>query len=364
MNAERLHAIAIVLHQEMSENNTLSKLKELVDSLQNLVNQGHTSNQQSLANNLNAMYASLTDKPSDRFSPAWRQLLAEIGGEDLFGSSMKSKIEDIFSRNQITPAVALEELKGFYQRLQSFDLALNNLLSSFRQFAIGNEKLSPGNCEIGILVPRKAVDNRLIPFADELKKLSFILNTLSEVATGKKDNLSIKTISSTDLTVYLDAIPAFAACLAVAVERIVALYKQLLEIRKLRAELQKQGVPDGQTAGIEEHANSLMKNGTENLAAEIVEKFYTNIDAGRKNELINATKIALNSIANRIDQGYNIDVRVEPIEKGKQQEDANKKIVENINLIQAASENMQFMKLEGDPILRLPEVEEESKRKK
>jgi hypothetical protein len=356
MNAERLHAIAIILNQEMTETDSDRKLREVVNSLQNVINQPQQSqHQQNLANNLKSLYSALIDKPSDRFSPAWRQLLSEIGGEKLFGGALKSEIENILSRNQITPAVALEELMELQKEVQSFKAALEQLLSSFRQFAIGDEKLTSGHCEIGILIPRKAVDNQLIHFAEELNELAFILNTLSEVATGKKDLLEIKTISSTDLTVYLKAVAPYAACLAVAVERIVSLYKQLLEIRLHRTALLKQGVPEERTAPIDEYANNLMKMGTDKIADEIVEKFYKKKESGRRNELITATKISLNRIANRIDRGYNIEVRVEPIRQDEKQKD-DKDLIESINLVITASQNMQFMKLEGDPILHLPET--------
>ena len=123
--------------------------------------------------------------------------------------------------------MALKELQQLSQRLNAFQQALDQILAAFKQFKIGNEKLEPGECEIGMLIPRDAVGNNLNGFAQELKELIFVLNTFSEVATGTPDELSIKTISSSDLTVYLNAQAPFAACLAVAIERIVALYKQL-----------------------------------------------------------------------------------------------------------------------------------------
>lgn len=282
----------------------------------------------------------------------------ELGGINLFGASLKATIDEIITRNQITLAVALKELKQLREQLQSFKTALDNLISAFNHFKIGDERLSPGQCEIGMLIPRKEVDNRLIQFAEELKEIAFILNTFSEVATGKIDELEIKTISSTDLMVYLDAIPPFAACLAVAIERIVALYKQLLEIRRLHRDLIDQAVPKEQLAGIEDHANKLMDNGIEKLSVEIVDMFHKEKDKGRKHELTTATRISLNRIANRIDRGYNIEVRVEPIQKTEKEDDATKEIQEKVELIQAASKNMQFMKLEGPPILRLPEAKE------
>jgi hypothetical protein len=355
MNAERLHAIAVALYKEMTDNNTVEKLQNLVESLQNVVNNPHPSHQQNLANSLKVMYATVTDTPSDKFSPTWRQILTDIDGEDLFGQTLKTSIESIFARNQITLAVAMEELQQLHNRLKIFKIALNGCISAFQEFNIGDEKLTSGECEVGILIPRQAVDNHLLNFADELKDLSFIFNTFSEVATGKIDGLSIKTISSSDLLVYLSAAAPYAACLAVAIERTVSLYKQLLEIRKLHQELRVQGVPDNQTSGIENYANQLIEKGIETVSKEIVEQFYKENDKGRKNELTTAVRVSLNMLANRIDKGFNLEVRVEPMAK-EETEDADKADTQQfINLIQAATKNMRFLKLDGNPILKLPE---------
>jgi hypothetical protein len=364
MNTERLHAIATALHKEMTTSQTVAIIEGLCNSLQQVLQQNnHPSYQEQLAASLKKVYSSLSACPSDSFSPAWKQLLSEMGGTPFFGLSLKAAVEEIFQRNQITPAVALTELQQLSKRLNAFQQALDQILSAFKQFRIGNEKLEPGECEIGMLIPREAVDNSLNGFAQELKELIFVLNTFSEVATGKPDELSIKTISSSDLTVYLNAHAPFAACLAVAIERIVALYKQLLEIKKIRGELLKQGVPDKQTAGIEEYANNAMENGIETLTVEILEKYHPGKDGHRKNELANALRVSLNRIANRVDRGYNIEVRVEPL-KAAPDTEAGKKTAEQIEVIQAASRNMQFMKLEGTPILKLAESVEKQKPKK
>jgi len=365
MNAERLHAIAVALHKEMVATQTVAQVDAVCNSLQQVLQQGnHPQYQENLANNLKKIYSSLSVCPSDDFSPAWRQLLSDMGGTPFFGLPLKATIEEIFQRNQITPTVALKELQELSQQLHGFQQALDQILAAFKQFKIGNEKLEPGECEIGMLIPRDAVDNNLNGFAQELKELVFVLNTFSEVATGKPDELSIKTISSSDLTVYLNAPAPFAACLAVAIERIVALYKQLLEIKKIRGELLKQGVPDKQTAGIEEYANTAMDNGIEVLTVELLEKYHLEKDGHRKNELANALRVSLNRIANRIDRGYNIEVRVEPLKVTPQDNETTKKTAEQIGIIQAASKNMQFIKLEGKPILKLPENVEKQKPKK
>ena len=360
MNAERLHAIVNALKAEGDAKNLVGLMQSLVQGLRTVVQQSNASTQQNLSSYINSMYAALTDSEVDRFSPAWTQILNEMGGGDLFGGALKQKIEGIIARNQMTPSVAADELDEIRTRMERFNNALTQASSSFSVLKIGDEKLAPGECEIGMLIPRDAVHNRLIDFAKELKDLSFILNTFSEVATGHTDDLRIKTISSSDLLVYLQAHPTYAACLAVAVERVVALYKQLLEIRKIQVDLQKQGVPDERTKGIEDHANQLMDSGIEKVSVEIVREFHKGQDNGRKNELITAVRVSLNGIANRIDRGYNFEVRCASLPSADADEEAKKAIAS----VQAASANMQFLKLEGSPILKLPEKKEEIEKNK
>lgn len=363
MNAERLHAIVRALHNEAEDTEFPSLLKDLAEKLKEVIeaqsayqgNAEHTAKiQQRLATVRDNLYAALTNAETDGFSPSWRQVLTEIGGEGLFGSSLKTTVEDIFQRNQITPAVALQQLGKLAGNVDKFQEAVDSLLSAFKVFRIGDETLAPGNSEIGMLIPRAAVDNKLTEFAEELDEMGFVLNTFAEIATGKPDDLSIRTISSSDLTVYLNAGIPFAACLAVAIERIVALYKQLLEIKKLRADLLKQGVPEKQLLGIESHANELISKGIDELASDIVEKFYHHKDGHRKNELTNAARIALNKLANRIDRGYNIEVRVEP-PKPSEDKKPDAEMFANVAAIQNAAKQMQFLKLEGEPILQLTE---------
>jgi hypothetical protein len=131
--------------------------------------------------------------------------LVEIGGEPLFGKRLKEHVETVLANNQITPAVALQTLRETLEELEKFEAALNSAVSAFRELDIGDESLKPGECEIGVLVPRVAVRNQLLNFSEELKELGFILNTFSEVATGKPDTLELRTLSSSDLLVYLRA---------------------------------------------------------------------------------------------------------------------------------------------------------------
>ena len=353
MNAERLHAMVKRLKAEMEKKNLMSQMQSLVGALRSVSQQSNAQNQQNLSSYRTSIYQLLSSSEIDQFSPSWRQTLEEIGGQEFFGSNLKTRIETILAENQMTPAVAADQLEAIRQRMEQFSNALTQCVAAFGTFRIGDEKLLPGECEVGMLIPRDAVNNRLTDFTKELQEMTFILNTFSEVATGQPDDLIIKTLSSSSLLVYLQTGWKFAECLAKGVGRVVELYKGLIRLRKTLEELSDQGVPAESAKGIEEYANHHMEKGIDQLSVEIVNDFYGRKDDGRKNELKIQVRLCLNGIANRIDNGYNIEVRCAPLDAADDNE-ANAEKKAALTAVQEASANMQFLKLEGTPLLSLP----------
>jgi len=353
MNAERLNIIALSLRREFDSRDAAGQLSALVSACQQIgQNPGNPSVQQNFVSSRAGFYKAVTNTPSDTFTPAWRQILVDIGGEGLFGKNLKEHVERILAENQSTLSVAYAQLNGILTRLQKFRESLTRLTDAFTELHIGSEKLAPGEAEIGLFIPRKEVRDRLIDFADELNEIEFVLNTLSEVATGQKDDLTIRTMSSSGLTVFLAASPVFAAIIAKAVDLVVGEYKKILEIKKLQLEIERLQLPSDISESTKAYANTVMESGVEKFAVEIMNEFYNGKDEGRKNELRTAVRISLNRIANRIDRGFNFEVRIEPpAAPGSDTEGVTKAV----QTIRAATENIQYMKLEGPPILALPE---------
>ena len=352
MNAERLHGITVTLRKELTDNNILDKFQTFVNSLQTYVQQQNNAGiQQQFATSRDDFLNAVTATPSDAFSPVWRQLLTEMGGANLFGSALKERVRQALDRNQMTPSVALNEITQILSELQAFRDSLNNLDAALNHFHIESEELAPGQAEIALLIPRRAVDDKLSEFANELEEIEFILNALSEVATGHKDDLKIRTISSSGLMIFLAASPAFGLIVAKAIDFVVSTYKKILEIKKLQLEITRLELPEEVSEKTKAHANALMEEQIEQFSVEIVNQ-HCSSDDGRKNELTTAVKISLNKMANRIDKGFNFEVRIVP-PKSLTKDD--KAVQEAVKAIQDASFNMQFLKLEGPPILTLPE---------
>jgi hypothetical protein len=368
MNIERLHAIALAIINDINSTKTQITLQQLVTALQNQVNQPQApAFQQQVSQHLQTLDASLSSAPSNDFSPVWKQALKELGMHELLGNNLRNHIKEIFERNQITPSIALKDLQSLSTQLTNRKEALEQVLASFKKLEIGEEKLEPGQCEVGVLVPRLAINNRLNEFAKDLDELDKIFATFSELTTGSRPGFQIRSISSSDLSVFLNTLPIVAAGIALAVDRIVVIYKHILEIRKLRGELKKQGVSNKDLKGVSSHADNMMKSEIEKLIPELLDKYYVNNDKERRNELTTELRFSLNKIARRIDKGYSLEIRVQPLsEEGQTAKGKEKasKDAEHIKVILSVSKNLEFLRLEGEPILTLPESQDSVEEKK
>lgn len=362
MNVERLHEIVAHLRTDLDKTGTLRILQKLVESLTNQVNSPQQAQYQNdTANNMTQLIAALEKSEVNDFSPAWHQVLVEIGAAEVTGIALANTVREIFASNQITPSVARDELQKLLNQLNQVSKAADQLLAGFNALRIGTEGLAPGECDVGVLVPRGFVDNRLDRFADELDELNTIFGTFAELVTGSRPGFEIKTISSSDLSVYIEVAAKVGACIAKAIAGVISLYKQLLEIRKLRSSLEEQGIAKQNLSGIDTHADTLMDSGINNIVTNMLQEFRSGHDS-RDHELHIQLKYSLKKIAGRIDRGFNIEVRMEEpevtSENGEDATTEDRELIDAHATVAEASKNMQFLKLEGSPILQLEDLNE------
>ncbi|MBT5788265.1 MAG: hypothetical protein HOI14_04250 [Flavobacteriaceae bacterium] len=358
MNVERLHRILLDLQKELDGINQGNLIQQVETHLQNQVNQpNQPTHQTNLVKSLENLYKALSNSKYNKYSPSWKQAIEEIAVDDLFGTRLKTKIENILSANAITPAKALEDIKEINADYKQFKSAITNTLDGFEELGIEEEILEPGECELGYTIPRDFIDNKLSSFENEIKELTFILNHISEAVEGEKQEFKIKTISSSDFLLYLIIGLQVADVLSKATERILNHYKQILEIKVLRNQLSEKGVPANKTKSVDTYANGMMESEIKKIAKEVLDEHYEG-DNRRKNELENGVVFALNKLANRIDNGFNVEIRVEPLPKPNKDEEITEEQqveIELVKSIQKSSEKIEFIETDGESILELPE---------
>lgn len=357
MNVERLHRVIFDFQNDLQITNLLGNLQAVRDNLQNIVNQPNQPEYQTnLVASIEELNKALHTSKYNSYTPMFKETIAEITNEMKFGEELKSEIDNIFASNLITPAKALGDIDKIVNEIIKIQTGITNTIGGLESLNIEKEELEPGTCELGYTIPRKYIDNKLVELKNEISELNFILNMFNEAVTGKTENYKVKTISSSEFLLYLILGLQVADALSKATERILNNYKQILEIKVLRNQLAEKGVPAKETVSVEMYANGLMETEIKKIAKEIIDEHYIG-EKSRKNEIENGLTIALNKLANRIDNGFSVEIRAEPLPKPKtedkdEQYDIN---VELIKSIQKSANNIDYIEAKGKAILQLPE---------
>lgn len=357
MNVERLHRVIFDFQNDLQKTNLLGNLQAVRDNLQNIVNQpNQPAYQTNLVASIEELNKALHTSKYNSYTPMFKETIAEITNEMKFGEELKSEIDNIFASNIITPAKALEDIDKIVNEIIKIQTGITNTIGGLESLNIEKEELEPGTCELGYTIPRKYIDNKLVELKNEISELNFILNMFTEAVTGKTEDYKVKTISSSEFLLYVILGLQVADALSKATERILNHYKQILEIKVLRNQLAEKGVPAKETVSVEKYANGLMETEIKKIAKEILDEHYIG-EKGRKNEIENGLTIALNKLANRIDNGFSVEIRVEPLPKPKT-EDKDEQYESNVELIksiQKSANNIDYIEAKGKAILQLPE---------
>ena len=357
MNAERLHVIAKVLKVELS-GPIQQMMQQLVGALQQAVSQPQQpTHQQEVDQHRTALYELLDASPTNDFGPAWRQAIKEMGIDDLIGVALKEGVEEIFQRNQITLQVAHTALTAIVQRMAEAHAAMEGMLGAFDKLNVGSEDLEEGDAEISILIPREFVKSHFGRLGGEFKELDKIFRVFPEVVTGKRPPFVVKTISTTDPVVVLAVGYVVANCVSKAITWLLTSYEKVLNIRLMQVKLAELEMPDDVVQGVNKEADTRMDKDIDALSDKLLDDYQVE-DEGRKNELRIELRMSLKKIAGRIDRGFNIEVRVKPEELPEPEKDEDAKITEKREMYQAiqnSAKRLQYRKLEGEPILTLPE---------
>lgn len=358
MNANRLHALLIKLRDDLAATQLHPAMQQLLSALQKLIQQTNADRQTAVGNALKKVYAALDQSEVDEFSPAWTEMIAEIGFADCLGTALRDRLSEEFKGAEMTPTLVRESVEELAKRIAALQTAATQGIAALDALSIGSDELNVGECELGFMIPPASINHRLDEFSKECKEFDLIFGTFSELVTGKRDHYEIKTISSSDFSVFLDSAPIVAAAVATAVERILAGYKKLLEIRKLRSELVDQDVPKSALADVDAHANNHMDALIDTITEQLIDDHGSKHDSGRKNELRNFVRLSLNKVANRIDRGYHIEVRIGELpDEADSENDTDDQLAEHVRTIREAAEALQFINTAGLPVLRLPEAE-------
>jgi hypothetical protein len=349
MNVERLQEVLRQVRQELSQTDIEARLTRLEPILQQVVAQpGVPDFQKQVTTQLDEIQVALERAPSTEYGPVWEHSVQELRLGGFLGPSLLNHVVTIFSRNQITPAVALQEIQQLKQAITDVRSRIDQVLAGLEFLGISPRQIPAEKAEVGILIPRSAVDNNLAEFGSEVQDLNRDVNAIAEAVTGHAEDVQIQEVSSSEIIVYVLVASTIAERLARALSVLIGCYKQILEIRALRDQLKTKGLSGESLAPIEQHASQIMDESIRAESQKLVKE--SPVETTRRNELKNLVSKALWRFARRLDEGYNFDVRASESPSASQDE-AESKAAESIREVR---KSLDFINVTGERILQLP----------
>ncbi len=355
MNAERLHAIVDVLKQEITETKYPKHLKGLVNGLRGIAENPQDSQSRRQVNSeRESLRSILGNSVTNDFSPIWRREIEEMQIAELLGSSLLAQIEHVLSVDGQTPETAVADMVHVQRVVERFIGAVNGAASSLRFFRIGNEQLVLGDFEVDFMIPRARVNSGLKNLGNEFVALQQILGPFSELAGENRPEAEVRAISSSEFQVLLVAAPPIAASVAFALDRLASAYERIVHIRLMKKELAKTEIPEDVLDPLSGYIDDLIKIEIEKIAEALIAKSGL-ADEGRLNELRTDLQMQLTALAERINQGYNVEVRTGElpapgVEKNELLDSSTREAAE---LVQGAQKGIRSLNSAEEPAPRL-----------
>ena len=177
MNVERLQEILREVQRDFKQTDIEGRLERLAPLLQRIVDEPTVPDYQSqVAGELNEIYNALRSAPSTEYGPVWEHSVQELHLANFLAGSLIQRIQAIFQNNQITPAVAVSEIQQLRLEISDARQRVEQTLSGLDFLHVTPNPIPADKAEVGILIPRAAVDNKL----DELGSRSAAVNARSE----------------------------------------------------------------------------------------------------------------------------------------------------------------------------------------
>ena len=243
------------------------------------------------------------------YSPSNIEILTKIGGLSYFGSSGLSHIRSILTSNGYNVAKTITDLQEYNKQRQAF---LDVLVAAKESLTILNIETyyhDENIYEIGLLLPAEVTDNKIIHVSRELVKWDKIIKTLKELFGEEIDDTQISLVSNGSLQFFIDNSPAIGTCLAIIIDRILKVYKNLILIRQSRDQLKELGISAIEQKAIERHEKDYLNKEIDKISLEIVKEFASKaIESGRMNELKISVRGHIAYIAKSINSGITIEI--------------------------------------------------------
>ncbi len=311
MDASRLLAVLDGIEAEFTEGTAvLTRLIQGYTTARDTPAQDMSESIRQARSDLSTFFASSV---TNSYTPSRRQLLAAIEAEQFVGNTAASHIDALLAEASLSPASGLTVLQAYAAQLSQFRGTCSQVRQGLAALHVESDTLVKDEAEVGILMPRTLTKGHLEALSRQLNSWNRILKGFTELAGADEREIAVRMLSTGSDQVFLVTTIAVAALIVPVIDKVMEWYKKILDIQKVRKELERLGAPVAEPEAVKVHEKKFVEDSIADLARELMSRASPSIQKSRSGELENQLIISIRHIARFVDQGGDVEVTVAPI---------------------------------------------------
>ncbi len=360
MNVKQLDEFIALILADEKEVKVQEKLAALEKALEALANDPQDSAEQVAAKQAYDAFVDGVKNLSNLYDYSDSDRLEEVGATPFFTAALVTPVAEAFVTSGMTPAVIHELVAKLRKERTDYLTQMNEVQAGFGYFKHDHDDDgTPEYGEIGFKVPRALFKNNLEGLIIELRAIRQIIRAFAELSTRSVPPIEVRQISTTDPLFFFGVVPDTLIAIAAAVSWALKSWKDLEQIRKLRAETA--AIPAFSRAEVEKIFGDKIRETVEKAVSDKVRELVPDDGrAGRRSEMQTAIRMALESLLARIERGMTIEIKAlrEPEKVEGETETARAKAMKAVNShntkIEELKVSLVFPRPEPNPVTRLP----------
>lgn len=321
MDASRLLQVLTDFVAEVNSIQLAQALGSLASNLQQSVQApNQPSHEQQFKDGLSKLFDGLENCPSNFWTPTRRLILQNAGLADVTGLGLREKITKILTQASVLRQPILSELQRLVQEVQRKINEATQTATTLPQLGVKPAIPPSDKAEIGFLLPDAIDTARINGIERELRAIDRIIKTVAELNDEAVGSSEVVEINRGSLTVFVIASYATTRAILDIVERVLNIWQRIIDLKGQQTQLEKNGVPQEIVDVLKAHIDDRLTTESSALAREMIAQSKVE-DQGRRNELEIQMRIAIKTLAVRVDHGAKIEasVALEP-SRGQNQE--------------------------------------------
>lgn len=311
MHLGRFHAVVSDLVRHLDEANMIETLEEASSAIGSYADNRDEGTLKKYRDAITQTKSNATILDPDLMQPFAQRVISELGLNELINPELSEKLTHIVNESNYDPAGLSEKIKKYSDSLNARIKLLRQMESSLDKLGVEYERVDDGESEIGFMLPRELVGDKLSDLSKEFDQLNKLARAIAEISHDTEDyEPRVRTIASSWWQIFLDLSPEQIGIWIIAIERIISLFKSNLEIKNLSNQLREQKMPDKITKAIEDEIDKRVKAEIGKIAADIKKQHSKSRDQNRMNELETQLRQGLFYLAKRLNQGMQVEINL------------------------------------------------------